>query len=1267
MEVDPEADAADGARASTETKYTIDAREVPAVQVGEGNVQFVIYNYGTGPTWTDRAAPPPLVDRSGHVESPYRGLNWFEEDDAAFFVGRETATRKILQRMSDCLDGSGLLVVSGASGSGKSSLLRAGVLPRLRKAGLADAPGSSLWPCLLFTPKHAPLDELAVRVALLARLDAAAVRRELGDNPAGFALTARQAALTAPVSGRSESTPEPRLLLVIDQFEQLFSQCPDEEQQRAFIMALHAATSRNEADQRPAAQAVLVVRADFEAHCAEYPQLSEAVQRRYLVTPMTPRELRMAVTGPARTAGSSIDDDLVEVLMEEVGNRLPRATRAGPGVSRISPAGVLPLLSYALDQAWRHRTGDSITLADYERTGGIERAVATSAENAYKRLTAAQQIAARQIFIRLTATSPDGADTANEVRRTELIEGKSPGEADDVTTVLEKFAAARLITLTADTVEISHEVLLTAWPLLRDEWLAETHAQRIIRTRLRNTAAEWENHSHDSSYLYGGSLLQAAVTTAAQITADSIRHPQLSKPERDFLDASTRADRRKGRRRQGITALLTALTVGFAAASVYAFSSRQDAIRQRDVAASGQLILESETLGETNPRISDLEAVAAWRLAPSSQARYAMRAAASRPSIAALSSHEGGIWSVAFSPNGKILATGDDNGTARLWDLATQQPIGASLAGHGGTVYSVAFSPNGKILATGSEDGTVRLWDVLTGHQFGHTLHNSTKSVQSVAFSPNGKILAVGSNDGLARLWDIVTGHLTGHPLVGYTKGVKSYYKSIGSVAFSPDGKILATGSDDGRARLWNVATRKLIGGPIAGHAGSVTSVAFSPNGKILATGNIDGTARRWDVATHRPLGGSLSADSEPLSSVAFSPDGQTLATGSFDGSARLWNVANGQLIGNPLAGGSAPVESVAFSPGGKTLATGSTDDTIRLWDVAMYLPTTTLTASTGAIWSVAFSHDGKILATGNDDGTARLWNIATHRPFSTPLVGHAGAIFSVAFSPNGKLLATGSDSGTALLWDIAIGKQASHPLTSRAGTVWSMAFNPNGKILAVGSDKGMQLWNVATSKPIGHPLIRHTVTSVAFSPNGKILATVGNGATQLWDVNSGKPVGHPLIGTAKDALSVAFSPNNRLLATAGGDGIQLWDVTTRQRIGNLLTSASGPILSVAFSPDGRTLAGGGFEGTARFWDVATRQPIGGPLTGDSADVDSVAFSPKSQILATSDDAGTTRLWNVSYLTGELQRLCTLAQHSFTLSEWARYVPHGPEYQKVCP
>ena len=729
---------------------------------GSAGELFVAAARGNVPAAEVLAIAAGAGRRPGAVAgSPYRRLAVFGEQDAGWFFGREAAAAAVLDRMSGLLAGAGLLVVSGASGAGKSSSLRAGVLPRIRAAGLAAAPEAASWPCVVFTSTRAPLDELALRVAPLAGADAAAVRRGLAADPERFALTARQAALAGPAGPAGEPDGRParpdqrrpcRLLLVVDQFEELFTQCAEEEQRRAFITALHAAaTAGHGPDQVPAALVVLGVRADFEARCADYPQLAGPVQDRYLVTAMAERQLRMAITEPAKKAGARVDDDLTGLLLAEV--------RAGqPGTYG---AGVLPLLSHALDQAWRSRTGQAVTLADYERTGGIGGAVAASAQRAYDALTPAQQAAARQVFLRLTATSSDGADAADRVTRAELTGGKSPAEAQDVEAVLEAFAAERLLTLAAGTVELSHEALLTAWPLLRDSWLADTHADRIVRTRLHATAAEWARQSRDPSYLYSGTLLQAAIDTAARIGADPARHPPLSQAERDFLHASSHAHRRAVRRRQAVIAGLLALTLTalFAAGiavrnAATAARNAASASRQHAIALSRQLAAESLNIDGSDPVTARRLAVAAWAVFPTGQAASAITTLLAEqqqqgmlPAGGPIPTHSGpngGVFAVAFSPSGTLLASADGDGLVRLWNTATRHPFGGPIqASARDGVYGVAFSPDGRLLASAGGDGTVRLWDPATGRPVGRPIHASARDgVRAVAFSPDGRLLA---------------------------------------------------------------------------------------------------------------------------------------------------------------------------------------------------------------------------------------------------------------------------------------------------------------------------------------------------------------------------------------------------------------------------------------------------------------------------------------------------------------------------------------------
>jgi WD40 repeat protein/transcriptional regulator with XRE-family HTH domain len=1201
---------------------------------GPSGELFVAAARGRAPAAEALAAARGGRSQREGAASPYRGLSVFEEQDAPFFFGREAATAQVLDRMARLLAGAGLLVVSGVSGAGKSSLLRAGVLPQVRAAGLAGAPGAATWPCLVFTPTRAPLDELALQVAVPARANAAAVRRELEAHPEGFALTARQVAMArapgpAQVPGAAHDQWQRRLLLVVDQFEELFTQCAEEAQRRAFITALHAAgATAHGPGQAPGALVVMGVRADFEARCADYPQLAGPVQDRYLVTAMTERQLRMAITEPAKKAGSSVGDDLVEVLLAEVSAGHPGATGAG----------ALPLLSHALDQAWRSRTGPEVSLADYERVGGIEGAVAGSAQRAYDRLTPAQQAAARQVFTRLAVISGEGVDAADRVTRAELTEGRNAAEAQDVAAVLEAFAAERLLTLAPSTVELSHEVLLTAWPLLRDTWLADTQADRIVRTRLHTTAGEWARHERDPSYLYSGSLLQAAADTAARIAADPARHPPLNQIERDFLHASDHAHRRTARRRQAVIAGLLALTLIAVTTAGIAVHNAANATRQHALALSRQLAAESLSINPANPVTARRLAVAAWRVFPTGQAGSVMTTLlAEQQQNGILPADESAVWAVAFSPNGKLLATAGLDGTVRLWDPLTGQAVGVPLRAPGarGAVFTVAFSPSGRLLATAGADGRVRLWNPATGRSVGRPIHATTASggVYGVAFSPDGKLLA--SADGyseMVRLWNPATGRPVGAPLQTGGQG------GVFEVTFSPDGKLLASAGGDGKVHVWDSATGQPVSAPAQN---GVSGVGFSRNGKLLVSVGADGRVRLWDSATGHSLGAPLqTASHNGVSGVSFSRNGKLLATGNDNGTIRVRDLVTGRPVGAPLQIGS--------------FETGQ--------------------------YGVAFSPNGRLLASADSNGTVRLWNPATGQAAGPPLPapGAPNDVFWVAFSRNGKVLASAYGAYASMrLWNLATAQPIGPPhQTSFPTGVNGVAFSPNGKLLvSVGADGTIRLWNPATTRPIGPPHqtgIPNGVNAVAFSPNSKLLATAGaDGRVRLWDPVTGRPVSAPLHADAgADAMvnGVAFSPDGKLLASADGHGtVRLWDPVTGRPVGAPLHADTGPggsVNAVAFSPNGKLLASADGDGTVRLWDPVTGQPISAPLPTGTPGVVGLAFSPDGRLLATAGSDDTVQLWNVSLFTHPYAALCTDVGPP-TVQDWAKYAPGEPQ-PKIC-
>jgi WD40 repeat protein len=1187
----------------------------------------------------DHAGPAGLDGAADHAEAagpgggaagrggpgaPYAGLAAFQPADADLFFGRERLAGQVLAKLAEHR----LMAVFGASGAGKSSLLRAGLMPRWA----AERPERVV---VLLTPGEHPLEECAVRLAGLVGAQAGAVHAELRDDPRGLHRIVRQA-----LAGRPDDA---ELLLVVDQFEETFTLCADPAERGRFIAALTTAARAT----RSACRIVLGVRADFYPHCTAYAELvAEMRDAQVTVGPMSADELRRAISEPAVRTGHAVASDLLATLVADAGGVL----------------GVLPLLSHALRETWQRRRGNTLTLAGYQAAGGIEGALAHTAESLFRALTPAQQRRARQLLLRLTALGDGTEDTKRRLHRDEA------GLADpDTRLVVDRLTAARLLTVDRDSIEITHESLIRRWPRLHG-WLTENREALRVHRRLTEAAGLWRSMGRDPGALYRGAPLTLAEEWAAS-------RDGLNGDEAEFLETSlaaraaeTAATQRRGRRMRRLVGLLSVLCLVATGTTGLAVRAQRAAAQQRDAVTSLRAADRADALRVTSPALAAQLSLAAYRLSPTLGARGSVLSSFAVPYATQLAG-VGDVTAVGFSPDGRVLATGGKDHAVRLWAVegARNPRWLTDLRGHTSPVRAVTFGSGGKALAAAGEDGTVRLWDVTDLSRprplaerrdrlrllsaADASAGSSAESGTSEGASAAGRqMLAATGRDGTVRLWD--SGRLDRSP-----RRLRPVGGSGGGIAVSPDGRTMATGGTDRTVRLWDLVPP---GGPrelaaLAGHTDEIRSVAFSADGRTLVSGGVDANVRLWSVSDprHPRELAVLPGHTTAITAVALSPDGHLLATASADQSLRLWELSGSRLVGHESS-----VYAVAFGPGGRTLATGSYDRTIRLWDLTRpgrprqgavlhghdgpvndlaFRPGNDTPPPTGPAAQPRNPGPDDILASASNDRTVRLWDSRTGVPLAR--ISYSHSVEAVAFSPDGQLLAAATADGKVRLSRLAgpSGRAAWRivpvaTLAGHAGVVEAVQFRPDGAVLATGSaDRTVRLWDV--TKP----------------------AVPGQLAV--------------LSGHAQGVKTVAFHPGGRLLASGSEDGTaRLWEVTDPRRpVGSaVLTGYADGVMAAAFSPDGRSLATASSDKTVRLWAVADhRHPAEQAiLTGHAKPVDALAYGPGGQTLATGGEDWTTLLWDVS-VDRVAERICAGTDPAPLRSGWDTYFP-GREYRAPC-
>lgn len=1236
--------------------------------------------------------------------SPYRGLAFFRQEDAEYFFGRDDLIGELVDRLGAQLGDGGPLIVTGSSGAGKSSLLRAGLIPALARMDLRPR-GAPRWAARVLTPGSDPLAQLAMWLATPARLTIRELRERLRRDPGELAAVLRAA---------SQRTGE-QVLLVVDQFEELFTACEDESARRAFVEALAAA-----AGPASGTAVLLGLRAGYFGRCARYPELVPALERALVVTPMSLAEVRQAIEKPAERAGLTLEKGLVELLLSDLGDTVS-----------------LPLLSHALLTTWRHREGDLLTLAGYRATGGIQQAVGRTADELYDRLDEISREVARRLVVRLVRIGDGTGDTRRRLPLSELM--SSTSEVTAAQHVLNELTRARLIRIDRDTadsvefVEIAHEALLRAWPRLQ-KWISVDRAGLLVRQQLTEAAVTWDRHQRDPEYLYPSSRLAEVHAWLREHHTEGLLGPT----EQAFVDASRQRRRAAVRRRRLSFLTLVVLLVLTITATVITAVQRASVERSRTLARSQVIARTASELRAIKPTMAMQLGLAAFQTLPTPDTRGALLSAVSIPLPTVLAGHTGRVDGLVFGPDGQFVATAAEDHTAKLWmikDPGKPVNLPAPHRGIKGYLYDLAVSPNGKYLAAaaGDPDNTVWVWDI-TDHESPRLLTASAAtlkhdlSVRGVAFSRDSTKLASASTDGTARLWTVPDFQLLAtirHSPVeacldrDHKPNVEC---GIRDVAFSPDGNTLATASQDKTVQLWNIEKGNISNPirrshPITEHTDTVRKVLFSPDGGTLATASNDHTAKLFDVTNPELpkrratiLGHTDSVFGLAFSSVPDQNGRRMLATAAADNTARLWDMTKLSDITYPQApallstitGHTDTVTRVAFSPDNRTLATSSFDGTGKLWNISDPEHPATLRPALGqhqgSVLAVAFSPDGRYVATGAEDGIARIWNVENPKPELKAVTDDLpDPVRGVAFDPRSGRLATATTHMT-LLWGIPDLTKADKPIMLKrtdtlpdANFVNAVAFSPNGQFLAAGSgDRTVSVWDLTNrdrepmrlpglDKQPGpdkrpDPYERHTsyVYTLAFSPDSMMLATGGDDRkVLLWKLaNPAKPI-VAFQPHLEPVQGVAFSPDSNTLATASSDRtVNLWDVSHPDHPSSLapLRGHTGAVWSVAFSPDGNTVATTSKDGTVRLWSVTDRQnPTQvAKFEGHAGHVNAVAFDPDGRRIVTGSADGTARLWELDTGTVEREVCDATTKARITQEEWETALP-GIPYHNPCP
>ena len=1156
------------------------------------------------------AGPSSLTQIKG---SPFRGLRPYEFGDADIFHGRGGLVAEATERLAaHAREGTAFLLVAGPSGSGKSSLVKAALVPKLMKPRRIE--GVSFLRRALFRPSANGGDLFLGLADALTRLEAlpellapgqaigglAAHLRESAAAP-GFVFAGALGFVTARAreAGRLLDFESVKLVLVIDQLEELFTSIDIPAADKTLFSRLLRALAHSSE-----VWIVATLRDDFWPQFAAVPELVELAggQGRLDIASPSPAEIAEIIRKPTLAAGLDFEAHPLSGLgLDSV---LAQDSSTEPGV--------LPLLSFTLDTLYAVDVaaagGTQLTFVSYEALGGLRGAIAKRAETIVAGLPEGARAALPRVLRTLTT---QGSKVA--VARSASLAAFADASAPRL--VVDALLAGRLLVATNEggtpMVRLAHEALLTHWDRAREQLITD---RRDLETRTLVEAQELRWTAADSKAKPALLLRDPDLAGACDLARRW--GDELPGDIAGFIALSARAARRATVRRWTIAAAVMVCLLALTAASLGALAVAQG---QRDAA----LIAQSRGLiRDARAAVAAGDSVGGLRLAlaalPSDLAHpdrpflldgvaALADAYVNRREIARLGAGDGALHSIAFSPDGRRVLVASESGIARIWSLdGSSLPLKASHA----RLFAAAFSPDGARVVTAAADGEAQLWNAETSEHIGGPMIHAS-DVVSAAFSADGSLLVTGALNGVARLWDGRTGSPLGQ---GWPAGKDSAL----TVAFSPDGLSVLTVSEAGGACLWEVATHRLI--RLLSQAGETAEVAaFSPDGAQVVVGTDKGVARLWDARSGALLyawndhGGAITA-------VAFSSDGKRAATGAGDNSARIWNVETGAAE-HVLNGHSGPIDALAFSPDGRVLATASEDRSARLWDVETGSAIAKLGAHGDAVEALAFSVEGR-LATASRDGVARLWSV---EPLSLTAIlpGGGGALESAGFSADDATALVVSKAGSARLWNIAGASPRGPALTG----VVSAALSPDGmSIVATSRDGPTRVFSAGAEKPSATLPGNGDRSALFLSDSKTILLLPADEPPRLADSASGADKG-ALVGLSGPADTVRVSHDGRtIFAAAKGVAAGFWDAATREPRAKLEDYVA-PLESADFSADGTRLVTASFDKTARLWDVATGESAAPPLAHNGAVV-SASFSADGKWVVTASLDHSAAVWD---------------------------------------